>query len=131
MGEVASGAAVRVVWREGTWRCESCRVQARPVLRLYDGDTLEVEHEVTPGSVSATAEVMRQSVLRCLSGRGEVGALNKPRRRDTKVIGPGRGVFTVCRQCGSLRAYVRARRPGRHWYFCPDCNHQWDVMSES
>jgi hypothetical protein len=118
MGTVSPEGAFHVIWREGTWRCESGLVQGQPVLRLYDWDTLGLEHEV-----------MRQSVLRYLSG--ELAAGNPSRRWDTKAIGPGWGIFTVCRQCGSLRAYLRARRPGKDWYFCPGCTHQWDVPSGS
>jgi hypothetical protein len=129
MVDIASDRAVQVVWREGTWRCESATIQARPVLRLYDGDRLELEHEVVPGTIPGTAEAMRQSVLRYLAGQCGIVADNTSRRGDTKVIGPGHGVFTVCRQCRSLRAYLRARRPARDWYFCPDCHHQWDVAA--
>ncbi len=63
---------------------------------------------------------------------GEVRDVKRSRRGDTKTIGPGRMVvFIICRECRSLRAYLRARRPGKNWYFCPDCNHQWDVPPDS
>ena len=126
---MASDGADQVIWREGTWRCESTMIQAQPVLRLYDGDTLGLEHEVMPGTVSAVAEAMRQSVLRFLAG--EVRAGQTPRPGTMKVIGPGLGVLTICRQCRSLRAYLRGRRSGKNWYFCPDCTHQWNIPSES
>jgi hypothetical protein len=125
MGKIAVSGAVKVMWREGTWRCESAVVQTRPVLRLYDGDKLELEHEVMAGTISATAEAMRKSVLRYLSGDFE--ARGRQRRGDTKTIGRGYAVFTICRQCRSLRAYLRAKHPGKDWFFCPDCAHQWDV----
>jgi hypothetical protein len=56
-----------VVWRETTWRCELGLVAGYPVLRLYDEDTLELEHEIMPGTITATAEVMRRAVLRRLA----------------------------------------------------------------
>jgi hypothetical protein len=56
-----------VIWQETTWWCELGLVKGYPVLRLYDEDTLELEHEIMPGTISATAEVMRQAVLRNLS----------------------------------------------------------------
>jgi hypothetical protein len=124
-----SSGTDQVIWREGTWRCESAIIQAWPVLRLYDGDQLELQQEVLLDTVSATAEVMRQSVLLFLSAEGVEA--KPPRRADTKAIGPGWGVFTVCRQCYSLRPYLRARHPGKDWYFCPDCTHQWVVPPES
>jgi hypothetical protein len=131
MAPIPSHGFVRVIWREGTWWCEWGMVHGSPVLRLHDGDKVELEHEIMPGTIAETAEVMRQSVLRCLSGAAEALAGNTSHRGDTKVIGPGRGVFTLCRQCGSLRAYLRARRAVRDWYFCPDCTHQWEVPAGS
>jgi hypothetical protein len=124
---ISSAAAVRVLWRESSWRCESCVVQALSVLRLYDGDSLEVEHEVMPGAISATSEMMRALVLRHLSGQYGIEAVKTPRGEDPIAIGPAGGFFTICWRCGSPGAYIRARRPGRDWYFCPDCTHQWDL----
>jgi hypothetical protein len=114
----------RVLWREGTWRCECCLGRTAPVLRLYDGDKLELEHKVVPGTDSATADAMHQSVLRYLCAEC-VAAQVKGARGGT--VGPRRGVMAVCRRCGSLRGYLKARRPGQAWYFCPDCHHQWDA----
>jgi hypothetical protein len=131
MSTIHPDGAVRIMWREGTWRCESGKVQARPVLRLYDGDRMELEHEVMPGTISVTAEAMRQSVVRYISGAHTVRQLETPRRGDTKAIGPGQGVLTICRRCRSLRVHLRARRAGKDWFFCPDCHHQWDAPSES
>jgi hypothetical protein len=58
---------IRVIWREGTWWCQLGLVQGYPVLRLYDGDILEMEHEIMPGTISETAEAMRRAVLRYVS----------------------------------------------------------------
>jgi hypothetical protein len=131
MGKSGLPGGVRVMWREGTWRCDSTMVDARPVLRLYDGEKLELEHEVMAAAVAVTAEAMRKSVLRYLSGGFDVAEIGRPRRGDTKAVGPGFVIFTICRECRSLRAYLRAKRSGKDWYFCPDCAHQWDVPSES
>ena len=131
MASIPPDGPVRVIWREGTWWCELGMVHGYPVLRLHDADKVELEHEIMPGTIDETAEVMRQSVLRYLAGAAAALAGNTSRRGDTKVIGPGRGAFTMCRQCGSLRAYLRARRAVRDWYFCPDCTHQWDVPAGS
>jgi hypothetical protein len=91
MGTSHSGEAARVMWREGTWRCESGQVQSHPVLRLYDGDTLELEHEVIPAAISLSAEAMRQSVVRYLSVERTVRGVETPRRTDTKAIEPATG----------------------------------------
>jgi hypothetical protein len=58
---------VRVMWREESWRCELAVVPAHPVLRLYDGEKLELEHEILPDTIRETAEIMRRSVQRFLS----------------------------------------------------------------
>jgi hypothetical protein len=81
MGKISSAAALRVLWSEGSFRCESCVVHARSVLRLYDGDKLEVEHDVMPIAISATAEMMRALVLRHLSGKYRIDAAKAPLAR--------------------------------------------------
>jgi hypothetical protein len=124
---ISPDAAAGVLWREGSWRCESCAGRACPVVQLYDGDNLEVEHEVMPGSVSETADMMRALILRHLAGQYGIDAVKTPPGGDTNAKGPAGGFFTICWRCGSPGAYIRARRPGRDWYFCPDCEHQWDL----
>jgi hypothetical protein len=123
MGNLPSFRTVRVIWRETSWRCDLAIVQAHPVLRLYDGETLELEHEILPDTIPETAEVMRRSVLRFLSGNAN------SREVDPKVMSPGRGSFVMCTHCRSLRAYLWAKRPGKEWYYCPDCLRRWDVPS--
>ena len=85
------GEAARVMWREGTWSCQSEQVQSHPVLRLYDGDTLELEHAVIPAAISVSAEAIVESVVRYLLIDCTVQEVETPRRTDTKAIVPATG----------------------------------------
>ena len=119
-----------VIWREGSWRCELGLVLGYPVLRLYDGDKLELEHEIMPGTISATADVMRRAVCRHLSGEYGDREARTP-RQDPKAMGPASGAWTLCPHCRSLRAYLGGGRPGEDWYVCEHCGRRWDGPSES
>jgi hypothetical protein len=106
IGNLPAYGTVRVIWREESWRCELAVVPAGSVLRLYDGQKLELEHEILPGTIRETAEVMHRSVLQFLS-RERIHASR------TKAMRPGRGALSLCTHCRSLRAYLWAKRPGR------------------
>jgi hypothetical protein len=70
-----TGEVTSVMWREGAWRCDFCNVPGRPVFRLYDGDTLELEQCVQPHNFVAIADLLREAVWRFLVANG-------PRRRS-------------------------------------------------
>jgi hypothetical protein len=123
MGTIPSGGSARVLWREGTWWCELGMVLGYPVLRLYDGDTVELEHEIMPGTISETAEVMRLAVLRYVSGHEKA---RTPTRTDPEDVGTSGGAGTTCPHCRSHRAYLWGSRPGEERYFCADCACRWD-----
>jgi hypothetical protein len=124
MDSIPPEGSVRVIWREGTWRCELRTVLGYPVLRLYDGDVIELEHKITAGTISETAEVMRQAVLRYAS-EGTDGAVPDLRRKAR------RAATMMCPHCRSLRAFLWGSRPGKDWYFCPDCSRRWDLPAPS
>jgi hypothetical protein len=129
--DFSADGTVGVMWREGTWRCELGLVQGYPVLRLCDGDTVELEHEIMPGTIPETAEVMRRAVLRYVSGHDGLLVPNTPPQENPPRIGPHMEVLTRCPYCRSCRAVIWGSRPGEDWYFCPDCARRWDRPSPS
>jgi hypothetical protein len=80
--EVPADGIVGVMWREGTWRCELGLVLGYPVLRLCDRDTVELEHEIMPGTIPEVAEVIRRAVLRHMSAHLAVRKTKTPLRED-------------------------------------------------
>jgi hypothetical protein len=70
------------MWREGRWRCELGLVLGYPVLRLCERDTVELEHEIMPGTIPEVAEVIRQAVLRHTSAH-LAGRKTRTLRRET------------------------------------------------
>src|SRR5688500_7110335 len=101
-------------------------VQNDPVLRLYNGETLELEHEIMPGTISRTAEVMRQAVHRHICGDWGV-RVTSPLREDTQAVDRKDDVARICDHCGSAAACLSARRLRKDSYFCAECGRQWDV----
>jgi hypothetical protein len=128
--DVAANEPGGVIWREETWRCELVLVLGYPTLRLYDGKTLELEHEIMPGTITATAEVMRRAVRRYLSGEYKLREAVTPVRDDLKETGPGGGAVPMCPHCRSLRAHLWGTHPGKAWYVCADCARLWDLPAK-
>ena len=118
-----SQGSVRVIWREGNWRCELGMVDRVPVLQLYDGDNLKLEHKIMPGNVSASAEAIRHYITE--------QAASPLRWYDAEATGLDQGVPTLCPHCRSGRPYLSGIRLGRNWYFCPECARRWDAPFES
>jgi hypothetical protein len=80
--KVHADGTVGVMWREGTWRCELALVLGYPVLRLCDRDTVELEHEIMPGTIPEVAEVIRRAVLRHISAHVAVRRTKTPLRKN-------------------------------------------------
>src|SRR5687768_6653645 len=121
MPKADSGAdgTVGVMWREGTWKCELGLVHGYPVLRLCDGDIVELEHEIMPETIPETAEVMRQAVLRYISGPDMVAEAKAPRPESPRKMVAHAPACRTCPHCRSLRAFIWGSRPGKEWYYCP------------
>ena len=127
MADIHADGNLGVIWREGTWRCELGMVQEYPILRLYDGEKLELEHEVVPGTISGTAEVMRQAVHRYICGDWGARNVNSPLVEETPAVDRKGEVATICDRCRSPASCLSARRPWKDSYLCADCGRQWDV----
>jgi len=61
------GEVTSVMWREGRWRCDFYNLPERPVFRLYNGETLELEQQVAARNFTAIAEMLRDAVRRLLA----------------------------------------------------------------
>jgi hypothetical protein len=72
--EPRGGEVTSVMWREGSWRCDFYNLPERPVFRLYEGETLELEQCVSGENFTAIAEMLREAVRRLLSADGSRSA---------------------------------------------------------
>jgi transposase-like protein len=77
-----------------------------------------------PGAIIGTAEVMRHAVVRSVSAEPD-GAVPdiRPKSRRTAT--------TMCPSCRSHRAFLWGSRPGKDWYFCPNCARRWNLPAPS